>query len=173
MKYESYFAYGSNLHPLRLRERVSTARLVCTGILHHHRLSFHKRGDDGSGKCDCPFTGSDRDRVHGALFVFDASEKPLLDACEGQGYACRNVAVHTATGTVRAYTYQAEEIDTSLSPYQWYKDLVLAGARHLGLHRDYVGRIAAVRAIPDPEARRVTHHAALLMRIRAWGARGR
>ena len=47
-----YFAYGSNLHPERLRERVPSAESLGVARLEAHVLRFHKRGRDGSGKCD-------------------------------------------------------------------------------------------------------------------------
>ncbi|MDH3909632.1 MAG: gamma-glutamylcyclotransferase, partial [Gammaproteobacteria bacterium] len=51
-----YAAYGSNLHPRRLRERIKSATLRGTSFLHKYTLQFHKRGQDRSAKCgfsDC------------------------------------------------------------------------------------------------------------------------
>jgi hypothetical protein len=39
-----YFAYGSNLHPLRLQERVPSAALLGWTHLHGWELRFDKRG---------------------------------------------------------------------------------------------------------------------------------
>lgn len=47
-----YFAYGSNMLTERLIARTPSARPVGTSLLPGHRLTFHKRGRDGSGKCD-------------------------------------------------------------------------------------------------------------------------
>ena len=38
-----YFAYGSNLHPLRLTDRVHCADLVGSVELASHQLAFHKQ----------------------------------------------------------------------------------------------------------------------------------
>ena len=53
-----YFAYGSNLHPTRLGDRAPSVELVGTAVLEGHALRFHKRGADGSGKCNALATGS-------------------------------------------------------------------------------------------------------------------
>lgn len=47
-----YFAYGSNLHPYRLIQRVPNARLVATTRLDGYGVSFSKRSHDGSSKCN-------------------------------------------------------------------------------------------------------------------------
>ena len=46
-----YAAYGSNLHPGRLRKRVPSADLVGCAKIEGWSLNFNKRGKDGSGKC--------------------------------------------------------------------------------------------------------------------------
>ena len=48
-----YLAYGSNLHPVRLTERVPSARFLGLTSLFGYQLRFHKRHEpDGSGKCN-------------------------------------------------------------------------------------------------------------------------
>jgi len=61
-----YLAYGSILHPLRLGERISSAQLCGVTTLRGYRLAWHKRGADGSGKCDLVRTNREQDRAHGA-----------------------------------------------------------------------------------------------------------
>jgi hypothetical protein len=63
-----YFAYGSNLHPVRLIERVPSANLVGVIGLSKHRLAFQKRSKDGSSKCNLFQTGSASDLVYGAIY---------------------------------------------------------------------------------------------------------
>lgn len=46
-----YLAYGSNLHPLRLTARVSSARPLGTVPMPGYKIAFHKRSIDHSGKC--------------------------------------------------------------------------------------------------------------------------
>lgn len=66
-----YFAYGSNLCVRRLRRRVPSARALGPARLDGWTLRWHKRGEDGSGKCSIarPDAGSSagRRRVENVL----------------------------------------------------------------------------------------------------------
>lgn len=162
-----YFAYGSNLHPVRLQERVPSARTIGVVELPGYRLAFHKRGADGSGKC-LLYRGAGRGhRVLGVLFEFEAYQKIVLDRVEGDGYAAHPVQCRINGVTYEAYTYlaQATQVDPSRVPYHWYKDLVLAGARYHRFPEDYVAAIQAVPSRQDANIRRAACHEALLVRI--------
>jgi len=148
-----YFAYGSNMSTPRLVSRVASARAVAVAHLPAHALQFHKRGRDGSAKCDAAFTGSASDGVHGVVFEIAVSEKPLLDEKEGlgDGYDEKVVMVKDAAGECyRALTYYATHIDASLRPFHWYKEHVLRGALEHGLLDEYIAAIHAIESIPDP-----------------------
>ena len=45
-----YFAYGSNMSERRLQKRVDSAKVVGTGGLKNHCLTFHKVSKDESRK---------------------------------------------------------------------------------------------------------------------------
>jgi len=162
-----YLAYGSNLHPLRLMERVPSARLVGVVVHARHRLLFHKRSGDGSGKCNLYHTGSDTDLVYGAIYELAPAEKPALDEFEGMGYADRSVQVQYEGRDFRCFTYLAQQshIEEDLNPYHWYKELVARGARYLNLPQEYIASIEAVESFEDPDARRRREREALLQRI--------
>ncbi|MDE2907486.1 MAG: gamma-glutamylcyclotransferase [Acidobacteriota bacterium] len=136
-----YFAYGSNLSSERLRARVPSARVRGRGRLLHHRLSWHKIGRDGSGKCDIVPTDTPS-VVWGVLYDVARVEKPALDAVEGLGigYFEKEVQIATDDGKRPALTYHAnpERIDPTLRPRDWYKDYVVRGAREHGLPADYI-----------------------------------
>lgn len=152
-----YFAYGSNMSRARLRARIPSATFITTAELTGHRLRFHKRGFDGSGKCDIELTGDPADKVFGVVFEIAAVEKPRLDRKEGLGfgYDLKTVDLRTAEGsTVSALAYFATRTDSALRPFAWYKTHVLTGARESGLPADYVRLIAAVETIQDPKPRR-------------------
>ena len=53
-----YFAYGSNMFSRRLKHstRVPSAEVVGVGSIKGYRLTFDKRSNDGSGKCDAEAT---------------------------------------------------------------------------------------------------------------------
>jgi len=163
-----YLAFGSNLHPLRLGERVPSAHQVGKVKLSGYRLAFHKRGQDGSGKGDLVWTGDPADRALGALFGLDAGEKPDLDAVEGEGYRDDRIRVEHGGRGYDAFVYLGEEpfIDPELRPYRWYRDIVWHGARFQGAASDYLEAIAAVPAVEDPDPARRQRNEALLQRIR-------
>ncbi len=160
-----YFAYGSNLLSRRLRERTPSARVLGCGMLPNHVLRWHMRSNDGSGKCDVrvaePHTPS---LVHGVVYEIASAEKPLLDQAEslGVGYRDEQVTVQLDGRSVQAWIYRALRIDVNAVPYDWYKAVVIGGAREHGLPDDYQALLHAVPAKTDADVLRARHHFALL-----------
>lgn len=159
-----YAAYGSNLHPVRLAERIPSARLVGTARLPGWSLRFHKRSRDRSGKCSI-LTGDDG--VHFAIFDITAEDKRVLDGIEGlgNGYAAISLSF-PRFDTCVSYVAEATHVDDALRPYDWYRELVLAGARYHGFPDDYVRRIERVHAIRDPDGQRSVEQWATVARVR-------
>lgn len=153
-----YFAYGSNMSAERLSARVPSAHFVCSAELVGHTLKFHKPSKkDGSGKCDAAPSGNGTDRVYGAVFSILASELPLLDKFEGQGFGYDRKSVLLTTeslGSIEAQTYLATTFDSSLRPLDWYKEHVVRGAKATGLPASYVASIEAVACDVDADAKR-------------------
>lgn len=148
-----YFAYGSNMDTERLRARAPSARPVGAARLPGHALRWHKRGRDGSGKCDIRAADAAA-VVWGVLFDIECADKPTLDAAEGVGvgYEERAVLVVADSGPAEALTYQARasHIDRRLRPMPWYKRHVVAGARQHGLPAAYRRALAAAPTTADP-----------------------
>lgn len=139
---------------LRIQHRVESAAVVSTAQLRGHLLQFHKKGTDGSAKCDIEHTSNMDDIVHGVVFEIPASEKQTLDRYEGLGigYDEKHVSIVLPDGrTVSATTYYAIHIDASLSPYHWYKEHVIRGAREHALPDEYIAAIKAIPSVPDPD----------------------
>ncbi|WP_432695661.1 gamma-glutamylcyclotransferase family protein [Marinobacterium sp. YM272] len=152
-----YFAYGSNMSLLRLRERTPDARRIATCVLLEHDLRFHKVSPDGSAKCDTFYTGNREDRVFGAVYEIGKSSELVLDRVEGlgKGYDKKRVGVVDLAGNeYEAFTYYATLIDPLLLPYGWYREHVLVGARELVLPASYLARIEAVSVMDDPDPER-------------------
>jgi gamma-glutamylcyclotransferase len=80
-----YFAYGSNLHPIRLKHRVPESEFLFIATLKAYQLNFHKRSSDGSAKANAFFTGNDDDMIHGAVYHMPSDKRYLLDHHEGLG----------------------------------------------------------------------------------------
>ncbi len=147
-----YAAYGSNLHPQRLSRRVASAQLLGTAFLPDWSLLFHKRSVDASGKCSIQ-RGSIG--VHFAVYDISRADKRILDAIEGVGSGYELIKLELPEyGESFSYTASNSHIDDGLQPYDWYRALVLAGARTLDFPVDYVAGIAATRARRDPDAGR-------------------
>lgn len=148
-----YFAYGSNMSICRLRKRVKSAEPVARAILPCHRLEFHKKSKDKSGKCDIVLSSA-ADAVWGRVFHINSNEKETLDCYEGSGcgYFEKYVTVELDCGsTMRAVTYYANPKKTKLGlkPYTWYKKHVLKGAKEAHLPPEYIKRIKAIDAVKD------------------------
>ena len=96
--------------------------------------------------------------VHGALFHIPPGQKDRLDKAEslGAGYDQRELRVETGDGHVEAWTYIAGQdyVDESLIPYDWYRDLVVAGAESLGLPVGYVDVLRSVVVVKDGDLHR-------------------
>jgi len=123
-------------------------------------MRFHKIGTDGSGKCTLIPTGDDGDAVYGVLYEFADSDLAGLDREEGVhlgGYARCSVRLRLPSGdTTGAMTYIAggQYLDVSRLPFDWYRDLVVAGAREHGLPPAYIRELELTPAVPDPDIAR-------------------
>jgi len=143
-----YAAYGSNLHPIRLSERIASAQLVTTSFLPNWSLQFHKRSNDGSGKCSILSGGNG---IHVAVFDISAADKLVLDRIEGLGVGYSETLLSIpGIGPCVSYVAEQSHIDDSLVAYDWYKELVLLGARVHGFPDSYLDRINSVPARQDP-----------------------
>lgn len=155
-----YFAYGSNLLTRRLRDPSRAPSAVAIGVARAPGfvMRFHKIGTDGSGKCTLIPTGNDADVVYGVLYEFAESDAAELDREEGVhlgGYARHSLQLRLSGGdTTEAMTYIAGDryIDAACVPFDWYRDLVVAGAREHGLPSAYIRELKQTPAVPDPNA---------------------
>lgn len=159
-----YLAYGSNMLPRRIELRLGPCEALGAGSLAGYELRFHKRGRDGSGKCDAFRTGDPSDTLFGAVYSLSRDQREMLDEFEGPGYVSREISVLTRGGILTAYTYVAREehVEHGLRPFSWYKSIVVAGARAHALPAHYVERITSIGALSDPDPERHAHHQAIV-----------
>lgn len=167
-------AYGSNLHPFRLTQRVCSATPIGVVPMPGKRLAFHKRSDDGSGKCLFYEPGGTEDMMYGVAYEIDMAEKPILDDLEGlnKGYNEQQVSfpLNGVTRHALVYVAASTHIDATLVPYTWYKDMVVLGARYHRLPADYIAKIEAVVAVLDPNPKRAADRAAIVKNMRVINA---
>lgn len=164
MKFLKYFAYGSNMLTERLRRRVPSTAPLGPARLDGFDLRFHKRGADGSAKCNVV---ADNDAsVHGVLFEISPEERYLLDRAEGLGcgYELADIELDTPGGSVEAFCYvaSADHIDRSLLPFGWYKDFVVHGGIEHQLPTPYVQQIRQIEALTDSSPKRVRKNRRIL-----------
>lgn len=168
-----YLAYGSNLHPERLRRRLGYVKLVRTVALEGFRLGFDKRGKDGSGKCNLQPTPNGLGVSYGAIFEIPQDGKKLLDCIEGVGEGYReglfDVDGTASRETVFAYVAEDTHRDKELIPYSWYRELVVLGAEFQGFPEEYVQSIRNTHALTDPDRKRRRENEGLVREIAVAG----
>jgi len=159
-----YAAYGSNLHPLRLMERIRSARLLGSGFIAGHGLHFNKKSVDKSGKCSIAEAGPG---VYVAVYEMSADDKSTLDGIEGVGCGYSDEVIDVP-GFSACATYIVEDsyLDNIQMPYDWYRELVLLGCRHQRFPEEYVDRIIAIETKADPDSARNAKNWQLIERIR-------
>ncbi len=146
-----YFGYGSNLDGARLREHCASARLVSIARLEGYRLAFsvESRNTWLGGVGD--MQRAPGDEIWGALWVIAAEDARVLDEHMGlfrdpPVYQHTTVEVTTPAGdVVRCRSYTAVTPDAAgFLPSPGYLDVVVQGARALGLPEAYIARLAAM-----------------------------
>ena len=157
-----YFAYGSNMLTTRLKPRCPGTVLVGRADADGFVVEFSKRSIDGSGKAALrEDTGG---RASGVLFEIPKAELGLLDSHEGlgSGYDRHDSFAVRRAGSgeiVQAKTYLATATDSSLTPYDWYLALVIAGARENGLGKTCLEALRRVAYSADPAGGKVNFDA--------------
>lgn len=147
-----YAAYGSNLHPHRLRQRIKSAALRGTGFLCKYTLQFHKRGQDQSAKCGLSECGQG---LHVAVYEVDDADRKILDTIEGvgRGYDVDEISV-PKFGKCFTYVAAHTHIDDLLRPFDWYREMVLLGCLRHAFPASYCDRVAAIPVVEDPDPAR-------------------
>ena len=153
-----YLAYGSNLHPRRLRERIGDIELAGVVCLPGWRLCFDKRGADGSAKANLrPVPGSDH-VAWAAAYRVCPEQLPALDLFEGCGGGYEtfrfDVEINGQRQSALAYLTPSHWTTDVLRPYDWYRELITAGAGYLGLPDDYIAAIRTTAVIIDADSAR-------------------
>lgn len=147
-----YFAYGSNMDAARLRARVEHAELVGPARLPGYQLRCDKPGADGSAKANV--VARDGHEVWGVLWRLRVAALSTLDRFEG-GYRRVELTVErVGGGAALAASYRAERTTEERAVFDWYKALMIEGARAHGLPLPWVAALERIAARPDPERAR-------------------
>ena len=166
----NYFAYGSNMLTRRLMDPSRAPSAVACGMAAAPGfvVRFHKLGADGSGKCTLVARAGKSVMAHGVLYEVSEADCARLDRVEGVhtgGYVRRSVELRLAddrTVTAMTYVAGARYVDASRVPFDWYRDLVVAGAIEHGLPLSYIDELMRTPVVPDPDPARAARAYGLL-----------
>ncbi len=162
-----YFSYGSNMLPERLQARIDSARPLGRVCVEAHRLAWHKRGTDDSGKLD--IVVQQGSVVEGVLYEIEAQQRGRLDAIEGPGYATKSMQISFAQQSLQAFTYYAIDIQQQAIPYDWYKALCLAGALQADCSAKQIDQFVMMPSEPDSDLDRPSRREALeILQLGNW-----
>ncbi len=158
-----YGAYGSNLHPQRLQQRIPNAKLKGKAEVSSWTIRFHKKGQDGSAKCNMVRSAHSSDKIFLAIYECSEEEKNQLDHIEGvgKGYEGHLVLIE-GMGEIYCYVAHPDFVDEMVQPYSWYKDLVLQGCYYHQFPSNYIQAIQQVPSVKDPDSDRQLYHTQLV-----------
>lgn len=149
-----YFAYGSNLDPLRKKQRTGPIREARKARLSGYRLAFNKRADDGGVYANVVCQpGSE---VWGIVYRCNHEALASMDIHEGVSgghYERCYIEVEVTGGEiVQAITYVSGAIFIcpDEQPTEEYLERIIRGAKCQGLPDRYIKQIKAIAAGMDP-----------------------
>jgi gamma-glutamylcyclotransferase (GGCT)/AIG2-like uncharacterized protein YtfP len=139
-----YFAYGSNMNPVRMADRAMRTRERHAACLHHWQLAFNKRAHNRDGVAYANIMPRPGGRVHGVLYrLADVDEICRMDPFEGHPVRYRRelLRLETSLGAQTAWTYIANP--------DWHCDRVLP-------ERGYLNHLLSGRPwLPEPYYRQL------------------
>ena len=126
-----YFAYGSNLSDVQMRERCPDAEMIGPAILYDHRLAFVSRSNrHGVATVEASNGG----RVHGLIWRLHAGDLLALDRYEGTPtcYARERAMVEGPERKIRkVQMYRALFGEPALPSEAYLRKIGFAYGRHL------------------------------------------
>ena len=152
MTVDYYFAYGSNMNPVRVQQRNMAFSDYLGGVLSGYQLCFNKRSQKYPGAASANVMANSAAATEGVLYGLNTlAEIEKMDPYEGYPIRYDRVIlpVHCADGICDAwvYTANADYIAHGLKPAQWYLDHLLAGAPLLSTA--YVAMLKRVECLED------------------------
>ncbi len=131
-----YFAYGSNMDPERLLERIGKYHMAFPVKLKGYKFVYNKKSIDGSAKANIEEKAGEY--VLGVCYEIDEDDFGVLKKYE-DGYDQRDIEVTEKEGkSTKAVTYISKSIDNLRLATSEYKNIVLKGAKHWGLDETYI-----------------------------------
>ncbi|MCF6438957.1 gamma-glutamylcyclotransferase [Pseudoalteromonas luteoviolacea] len=149
-----YFAYGSNLSSLRLKQRLPHVKLKGIATLQGYQLTFDMLSTDGSAKCNI-IKSTEQSVVYGAVYVLSHAQISHLDDIEGSRYDRAQFNVLMGKGShACVHCYVANTFINKELPFDWYTHHVLVGAQEHGFPSDYIEMIKMQKSTADADIKK-------------------
>ncbi len=156
-----YFAYGSNMDELQMKDRCPGAEFVCVGKLQNFRLFFprysKKRHGGVSSIEECP-----NHTVWGIIYRIPAAEIHLLDECEGykegrppdkNSYNRKETLIEGSDQNKHSSLVYIANVCKPYKPSkEHYLNYIIRGAeqhQHAGIPAQYIEELRAIPATDD------------------------
>jgi len=147
-----YFAYGSNMKSDRFLARIPSAKIVGPACVRNKRVVTNKKSKDGSAKAN--LVDHEGFETWGVLYQISDSDLEKLDRIE-RGYIRTYLTAWTSKGNpVEVVTYTSQELADNAIAFDWYKKLILDGAKEHGLPDNYQIYLQSLPSRPDPTKKR-------------------
>lgn len=128
-----YFAYGSNMNPNRMADRVGDFEIVGLGILQNFELKFNKIAKNKNGIGYANVVWAPGKNVEGIIYQFE--DIALLDKHEGypKHYNRKVLDILHNQSLLKTWVYIAQEnqISNGLLPERSYLGHLLVGEEYL------------------------------------------
>lgn len=137
------FCYGSNMSSKQMLDRCPNAEFNCTAYLPGYKIKFNKRSTKDKGSCKANITtGSESDRVWGAVFEVSIKEFKILKGIE-VGYNKEDMVVKRIEdeSDIEAKAFIATDskvLDNNLLPSSEYIRICIEGAVEAKLPDYYI-----------------------------------
>jgi gamma-glutamylcyclotransferase (GGCT)/AIG2-like uncharacterized protein YtfP len=146
-----YFAYGSNMDPRHMQQRVPGARPLGPGRLSGFRLAFtvySTEWEGGAANLELDPDG----HVWGVLWEVPEEEAAGLDAYQGHPTFFRreDVVVDGPAGSVIAWTYRVAHQEGFVRPTDAYVNKMLGAIRMMGLPPEALDMVDRAAHPPRP-----------------------
>lgn len=134
-----YFGYASNLDRGTLEGRLLTSPLfVGIGVLPHYGFRFNFPNPDGSARAN--IITSPNESVYGLLYKIETGDWEYFQKSE-PGYDFVQKEVLTKNGSLQAFTFQSNMIQTGIFPAEDYWKLIVKGGMENGIPETYLAQI--------------------------------
>ncbi len=142
-----YFAYGSNMSRARMVTRVPEAEDLGKGVVEDWALVCNKSGTDGSAKAN--LVARPGAQLWGVVYRLPVRRLAELDVIEG-GYERFPVPVWIGEARLRCQVYASDRLTDDLRAFDWYRDLMVAGAEEHDLPEAHVEQLRSLPVRPAP-----------------------